>query len=269
MNRYIVLTTFVFAASLTFSCSKDEAVPAPTADFAPVISNLAVTFNNECTNSRFFHWDFGDNSEPSAEYSPAHFYESEGTYTVTLTVTGRNGETKTVSKEIAVTAPPNFVKGGKFDPGDEAEWTVINISPGVDLNIAGGKAVFTGSGFGQAALYQPIEVEAGKTYSFSMLVSGSGATDTWFEVYFGSAQPVDGSDYSDGGRVFGLSTWDGCGGQPFSGNITQIGCVGSLKDANGEISFVQTGTVYLLIKSGGGDLGTGGISIDNVSLSEN
>jgi len=244
-------------------CKKEDTASAATADFTFNAANLAVSFSNESTNGRYFSWDFGDNTSPSIDMSPGHAYENEGTYTVTLTVTGRDGSTVNVSKKVTVTAPPNLVQGGKFDVGDESKWTVMTLTPGVTISFAGEKAVWKGSGGGHAGIYQAIEVEANKKYQVNMVVSGSGATDTWFEVYVGKAVPQQGRDYNDGGKRLAINTWNGCGTTAFSGPLTAISCDGT---GGGVVEFPSAGTVYLMIRSGGANLGTTGISVDNVEL---
>lgn len=261
-----LLLVFTLAMVILSGCEKDDKVPAPTIGFTSTVSNLSVDFKNESTNTRYFSWDFGDNTEPSLAINPSHFYENEGTYTVTLTATGRNGVVQTHTGQVTVTAPENFVKGGKMEAADISQWTKFIISPGVDFTFENGKAVAKGGSWGHAGIYQAIQVIANQPYTFSALVAGSGARDTWFEVYFGSTAPVQGSDYSQGGNQLGLNTWGGCGNTPFNGNLATLACAGALAGKNGEITFTQTGTVYLVIKTGGDNLGTGGISIDNISL---
>lgn len=248
------------------ACEKDEKIPASTIGFTAAATNLSVDFKNESTNTRYFSWNFGDNTEPSTDMNPSHFYENEGTYTVTLTATGRDGIVHTQTAQVTVKAPENFVKGGKMEAGDISNWKTFNISPGVDFTFESGKAVAKGGNWGHAGIYQAVQVEANQPYTFSALVAGSGATDTWFEVYFGSVEPIAGSDYSSGGNQFALNTWDGCGNTPFNGNLATLACAGALKGKNGDITFSQTGTIYLVIKTGGANLGTGGISLDNISL---
>ncbi|MEO6733177.1 MAG: PKD domain-containing protein [Ferruginibacter sp.] len=253
----------LFAIGAISSCKKEDSIAAPTTDFTFKAANLAVSFTNESTNGRYFSWDFGDKSTASTNMSPGHSYMDEGTYTVALTVTGRDGSTKTVSKPITVTAPPNLVQGGKFDVGDENKWTLLNISPGVAVSYTGGKAVWKGGGWGHAGIYQAIQVEANKKYQVNITVSGSGASDTWFEVYVGKAAPVQGQDYSDGGTRLALNTWNGCGKTAFSGPLTSLSCGGQ---GGGVVEFTTAGTVYLVIRGGGDNLGTTGISVDNVEL---
>ncbi|NEU09089.1 PKD domain-containing protein [Flavihumibacter sp. R14] len=264
---YSKLPILVMLAMVILSgCEKDDKIPPSTIGFTATATNLSVDFTNESTNTRYFSWDFGDGSDPSTDINPSHFYEDEGTYTVTLTATGRDGKVNTQAAQVTVTAPENFVKGGKMEAADISNWTVLKISDGVDITFENGKAIARGGNWGHAAIYQAIQVEANQKYTFSALVAGSGATETWLETYFGALPPVQNSDYSSGGNQFGLSTWDGCGSTPFNGNLATLACAGAQKGKDGEITFSQSGTVYLLIKTGGNNLGAGGISIDNISL---
>lgn len=119
-------------------------------------------------------------------------------------------------------------------------------------------------------VWQAIEVEAGQKYKFSATVKGSGAENSWFEIYFGTSVPADGADYSDGAYT-GLNTWAGCATSEFEGDLALVGC----NDAPGTgqkglVTFEESGTVYFVIKAGssGGNLGTDGITISNVKLSE-
>lgn len=217
-------------------------------------------------------WDFGNGSIVIGKASQEVFLPDAGVYTITHYAVGRGGATFTASQTLTVaTSDPargNVVKGGKFETADdEAKWTRITISdPAITWTRTGGKMVAQGGSWGHSAIYQAITVEANKDYRFGMTVSGSGATDTWFEVYFGTAAPVNGSDYNSGGIAIALNTWAGCGNSTFNGNIATVGCDGALAGKNGVIRFATAGTVYLLIKTGGANLGATGISIDNVEL---
>ncbi len=217
-------------------------------------------------------WDLGTGTAVVGNASQEVFLPDAGDYTITHYAVGKGGATFTASQKITIaTSDPargNLVKGGKFETAaDEAFWTRLTISaPAVVWTRANGKMTATGGSFGHSAIYQAIQVEANKDYRFAMTVSGSGATDTWFEVYFGTAVPVQNSDYSSGGIAIALNTWTGCGNTSFNGNIATIGCAGALVGKGGKIRFAQSGTVYLLIKTGGANLGTTGISIDNVEL---
>jgi hypothetical protein len=217
-------------------------------------------------------WDLGNGSIVIGKATQEVFLPDAGEYTITHYAVGKGGATFSSSQKVTIaTSDPargNLVKGGKFETADdESKWSRITISdPAITWTRSSGKMVAAGGSWGHSAIYQAITVEANKDYRFGMTVSGSGATDTWFEVYFGTAVPVNGSDYSSGGIAIALNTWNGCGNSTFNGNIATIGCAGALVGKNGVIRFATGGTVYLLIKTGGANLGTSGISIDNIEL---
>jgi hypothetical protein len=217
-------------------------------------------------------WDFGTGSAVVGKATERIFFPDAGNYKIVHYAIGKGGSTFTSEQTVNVaTSDPargNLVQGGKFETAaDEAKWTVLNITtPFVTWTRTGGKMVAAGGSWGHSGIYQAINVEANKDYRFAMTVSGSGATDTWFEVYFGAVAPTAGTDYNNGGIRIALNTWAGCGNSTFNGNIATIGCDGALVGQNGKIRFTTAGTVYLLIKTGGASLGTSGISIDNVEL---
>lgn len=199
------------------------------------------------------------------------FYPDAGSYSIKMQAMGKGGNFYDAAAQpvtVATSDPVagNLVEGGKFNAGDEAKWTMHPISAGVNIVMENGKMVASGGSWGHAAFYQPIQVLANKKYKFSLIVSGSGATDTWFEVYFGTTAPVANADYNSGGIQLALNTWTGCGNTAFNDNLATIACAGSLIGKKGEITFTQSGTIYLFIKTGGANLGTSGISIDNIEL---
>lgn len=271
MKKIILNILAVGLLILSFGgCKKETKAPGhATVDFTYTAANLAVTFNNQSTNSRYFTWNFGDSTATSSQISPAHVYENDGTYNVTLTTIGRDNTTNTKTKQITVSGPPNLVKGGKMNDADASYWSHITFSAGVTFALENGKMVARGGGWGHAGIYQKISVEAGKTYVLDMTISGGGSTDTWFEVYVDPTVPVQGmSDYGYGGKRMGWSTWCYGNNKAFDGLLssTDIAC----SDAVGKnvMTFPQSGDVYLVIRCGGSDLGSTGVSVDNVTLTE-
>ncbi len=212
-------------------------------------------------------WDKGTGSATLGKAIDTIALPDAGVYSIKLTAVGKGGEQKTTAQDITVaTSDPiagNLVVGGKMETADAAKWTQFTIGAGVSFAISNGKMTATGGSWGHAGIYQAIQVVAGKKYQVDMLVSGSGASDTWFEVYVSATQPSAGVDYTAGGNRLGLNTWNGCGNATFSGKLTAIGCSGTGK---GLVEFTQSGTVYLVIKTGGNNLGTTGISMDNVEF---
>jgi hypothetical protein len=212
-------------------------------------------------------WDKGTGGGSSlGKAIDTAFYPDAGTYNVTLTAVGIGGQqvssTQTVNVATSDPLAGNLVAGSKMQPGDDAFWTHMTITPGVSFTMSNGQMTGMGGNNGHGAVYQAINVVAGRKYMVDMTVSGSGATDTWFEVYVGTQVPVAGQDYSSGGKLISLNTWAGCGKGNFSGKLSTLSCSGS----GNTVTFANSGTVYLFIKSGGSNLGTTGISFTNVEF---
>ncbi len=87
----------------------------PTSGCAP----LAVSFTDESTGEiTGWSWDFGDGGSSTAQ-NPSHTYNSGGTYTVALVVTGPGGsDTETKTNYITVTAAPTAAFTGSPTSGD-------------------------------------------------------------------------------------------------------------------------------------------------------
>jgi PKD repeat protein len=63
---------------------------ASTAQFTHTVSGATALFTNQSSNANIYSWNFGDNTTSNA-VNPSHTYIQNGTYTVTLTVTGPCG----------------------------------------------------------------------------------------------------------------------------------------------------------------------------------
>lgn len=281
LNKKIAIAAAAVASisAILYGCKPEEVGAGNgldannmTADFTvtPVAgkSNTYVLKANE-SGVIGVKWDLGDGAGASpGKTIDTAFFPDAGTYNVTLTAVGIGGMQKTASKEVVIeTSDPvrgNLITGGKMQPGDEAQWTTLNISANpLTLTYADNKLTFSGGNGSHTGVYQAVQVEANRQYKVDMAVSGSGATDVWFEVYVGMATPAQGADYNDGGTRLGLNTWAGCGKSPFSGKLSAISCSGN---GGGVVSFPNSGTAYVVIRTGGSNFGTTGISITNVEL---
>ena len=91
-----------------------EAKPQPIAGFSASASTVSagspVSFNASASTEpggsvSSFSWNFGDGATGSG-ITPSHVYSTDGTYTVTLTVTGDSGNTDTTSNTVTVHGVP-------------------------------------------------------------------------------------------------------------------------------------------------------------------
>ncbi|HWQ66819.1 MAG TPA: PKD domain-containing protein [Methanospirillum sp.] len=77
---------------------------------------LMVTFTDTSTgNPKSRQWEFGD-GQTSTDQSPDHTYTIDGTYQVTLTVTGQSGEQDSVTRTIKVTGEPELKADFSYAP---------------------------------------------------------------------------------------------------------------------------------------------------------
>lgn len=151
---------------------------------------------------------------------------------------------------------------------DPAAWQILHIASNDNVKFelqSDGSILATGGSNGHQGVFQPVEVRANQDYKIDMNVAGSGAINTWFEVYVAAKVPVQGQDYTDdpaGIKRISLNTWSGCGNAPFNNLLSLLSCSGS----GATVRFPTAGVVYVVIKSGGENLGTEGITINNIDF---
>lgn len=75
---------------------------AADAQFTSNVIGATAYFNNQSTGAVTYSWNFGDSSPADNTASPSHTYTTNGTYTVTLTVTSVCG-TDTYTQVITIT----------------------------------------------------------------------------------------------------------------------------------------------------------------------
>ena len=161
------------------------------------------------------------------------------------------------TKTDSIMLNPNLLKANN--------WTVLRIANNDNVKFEQtqpGVWLASGGDGGHQGIYQEVEVEPGVIYKLDLHVKGSGAKDTWFEVYASAQAPAQGSDYTSGGVKLGLNTWTGCGKTAFDDQLSVISC--SAHD--NLLSFPDGGKVYIVIKTGGTSLGDTGITMSNIDL---
>jgi hypothetical protein len=165
----------------------------------------------------------------------------------------------------------NVFTDGTFD--NPSAWTIIqqNANNNATATIAGGVATFDDvtqgawGSEGHVAIYKAFTVAATGWYQFDADVTTNGVNEHWFELWLGTATPVDGTEYNTGSgavNLLALNSWD-CGAttNTYNGSWLATGC----KGLDGKIQLDAGTTYYALIRTGGITWGTG-IILDNITL---
>jgi hypothetical protein len=271
-----------FICLMVVACSPESSTkqlgPLPTASFtvAPMDGKpYKIIVKSTTTNGFMWRWNYRDTREAVRETDTLSFAKI-GEYPIQFTVL-TDGGYATTSQNVTVTADApvaDILKGGDMEAGSEQYWTLLNTGgPQTAIAVTNGVMQFGNTGDSNGAIYQKLKVIPGREYTFSGNVKGNGATNSWFEVYFGTKAPAQGADYAAGTDIIkyiSLNTWSGCGAVPFDGNLATIGCDGDGKGKGGSMTFKGSDTtMYIVIKVGssGGNLGTG-ITLDNAKFME-
>lgn len=117
--------TYVVQVASSCGAAVDTVVvsdyPLPVPSFTYSTNFYTVTPTNTSTNAVSYIWDFGDGSNTSTAFEPAHVYSTNGTYTITLYAISDCGDT--VSTTQTVTVNPQFAGT------DEVGLSQVNIYP--------------------------------------------------------------------------------------------------------------------------------------------
>jgi hypothetical protein len=279
LNRCFYSMFAIITLSLLGSCQSEDMVDNGLSD-ANVDPSFTITAIDGSKNKFLLtaqtknvlgsKWDMGDGAGMnSGKMTETLFLPDVGTYTITHAAIGRGGIVNIASQQIVVATPDpvsgNILKGGRLTNNDDwSKWTVTNPASSASITFASGSVTLTASGWAGNGIYQAISVVAGKKYVIDMITSSTtGCSNTWFEVYCGYTAPVTGTDYSEGGKLRALSTWDGCATAAFAGKISAVGC--KAENNKGIFTATQTGTAYLVMRGGGEDM-KAGIKIQNIEM---
>ncbi len=112
--KRILLFFVLFSAllSIIVACSKEPQISGIQA----TIDGYSVTFTAEVSNADTWLWDFGDNSTSTSE-APVHVYLGSGSFTVSLTVSGRGGEAKLTRQIEIAPSVSELLTGGPTATG--------------------------------------------------------------------------------------------------------------------------------------------------------
>jgi hypothetical protein len=193
---------------------------------------------------------------------------------------------------LNATAQENLIAGGDMEVEDEGYWLISNLAndPSSETNYTFGYiddspyegyngclhfiATNTGSNGSHIMFYQEVTLKRGTTYQFDMAIKALQAmSNSWFEVYLGDTEPVDGSDYGTGKIPLGGFKWSGweagCVDKDiFDGTLRADGCMPHSQD---DIMIEGEGdtTMYIGFKAGiWATAWTVEFVVDNISLIE-
>lgn len=174
---------------------------------------------------------------------------------------------------MEVNAQDNLIKGGSMEAADESSWSVSNLAndptsvteytfgytDDAPTGGSGGCLHFATTNVGtngsHIMFYQQVTLTKGTTYQFDFAAKAiQTMNNSWLEVYLGSNEPVEGSDYGTGQISLGGFKWSGwesgCSGLDlFDGTLREIGCM-----ANSQSDILIEGegdtTMYIGFKAG-------------------
>lgn len=183
-------------------------VPAASFEWAQQTGTLDVAFTDTSAGEpSAWEWDFGDGSL-STDRHPTHSFVSDGTYTVTLTVTNTFGS-DSVNHPVAVSPvpppPPSetvVLAADTFDRTQSGSWTVADEG-GLysyqgrlsDFSVAGstGRLVLPAAGATRSAfLLSPLALDVDMTFAVSTDKPAAGAA---IFVYGSVRRSTDGAAY--------------------------------------------------------------------------
>lgn len=186
----------------------------------------------------------------------------------------------------------NLIQGGTMEIGDEDSWSLSTLETDESNSSSyefgfenetpsdgeGGCLHFTitnsGTNGAHLMFYQEITIKQGASYIFDMDARAiQSMNNSWFEVYLGETEPIDGADYGAGQIPLGGFKWSGwdenCTDLDlFDGSLREIGCLAGSTDTI-LIEGTDDVTMYIGFKAGiWATETTIEFAIDNVSLIE-
>ena len=167
--------------------------PAPVAGFSgsPTSGTVPLTVSFTDASSGAItgrSWSFGDGNSSSAT-SPAHTYNSVGTYTVSLTVSGPGGsdtETRVDYVTVSAISPPTASFSGSPTSGTAP--LTVTFTDATTGSVSGWSWTFGDGGTSSAQNPSHTYAAAG-TYTVSLTASGPGGSNTQTRLDYVTASP--------------------------------------------------------------------------------
>ena len=279
-NKFIILILTVIGI-VFMACEPQISIERPDVGLPPTDTDIDFTITpgddpyhvvlkNSSTATGIVKWDLGNGATSVDDEVTVHFPDI-GTYTITLSIITKSGYiTKSIEHIQDVTDPlyGNLVKGSKFETeGDIANWTIQYPDLGNQglITFADGKVHYDNNpgSWGQATIYQPVEVIADQQYRVDLNFETSGVFNGWFKVYACLTEPVQDDEYKGEILVTEIPIWGEVGS--LTGRLLDIHNSDTGTQNNCVVSFSSSGTIWLLVQGGAEDL-RDGLYIDNVEF---
>lgn len=196
-GTHIIWYKFTSTANCIDSISQTILVRAkPAAAFASpggCLPNGLAIFSNASTVSDgqtlSYVWDFGDGSPTSTLLNPSHNYTTEGTYTVTLTVSTNNGCIGDVDGPVTVGIKPQLTYPA-LTPQCQNITAPVSIGTAVVTNGITGTGVYSGPGTNAAGSFTPSIAGAGIHTIWYKFTTNGGCVDSVSQTILVRAKPV-------------------------------------------------------------------------------
>jgi PKD repeat protein len=123
-TMYIASATSTMTGCTGYDSIQVFVYPSPVAGFMYSVNNMTYTFTDTSSGATSWLWDFGDGNTDTLQ-NPVHTYSTNGSYTVTLTVS--NGNCTDIYTIVIVVLSINHIQ---FSNGSELE-IYPNPVPGI------------------------------------------------------------------------------------------------------------------------------------------
>ncbi len=148
----------------------------PTAAFTGSSIGLTASFSNTSDNATSFLWNFGDGSNAGTATNPSHSYNTDGTYTVTLTATNGCGASTSTQIVTIVTAP---TAGFTANPSSGCAPHTVQFSNQSSSNATSFQWQFPGGSPATSTLPNPVVVYMTPgAFTVTLIVGNTAGSDT-------------------------------------------------------------------------------------------
>lgn len=162
---------------------------------------------------------------------------------------------------IVPPAPPTPPAKAELKPD---AWKVLpqeingSLTASATIEITDGKIHYTNgttSDYYNHVIYQPVQVQEGKTYVYDMMLHIKGKAWGWIETYISQYEPVKGQDFKDN-QVYAIN-------KDYSPETKGLMSALSTVTDKKEFTATKTGTIYFVIK-----LGSWQNNLEDVTISD-